>query len=114
MKQETKTKELPKAFNYNAKLMSLTKQKIIHTNNCLYETINTMQKDIDLLKQKNNELNSKLIETTNKLNKSLKQQIFYLDESTKYVKQNTILLKELFFLKNRNLFQRIFNVQYKK
>ena len=73
--------------------------------------------DSETLKKANDEFyeyDVKLIETTNKLNKSLKQQIFYLDKSTKYVKQNTMLLKELFFLKNRYLFQRIFNVQYKK
>jgi hypothetical protein len=155
MKQETKTKELTKEFNYNDKLMSLTKQRIINISKDLYVTISLMQKEIDLYKEKynkeknnyflktkensnlikdinstkdysqrvseqynllketNNKLNDTYIESKIEINKSLKEQIKYIDKCTKYTRQNTMLFKELIFLKNRNLFKRIFNVQYK-
>jgi hypothetical protein len=63
----------------------------------------------------------KLILINNQLNRSLKEELYLIKGQTKLIQQNieTIksnkkFIKEIIFLNNRNLFQRIFNVQYKE
>jgi hypothetical protein len=130
-----KETEKQKPFDYNTKINSLTKQKIISINKDLNIVIKDMQKEIDLYKQKHSliekeyisllntesDLLDKLILINNQLNHSLKEQLSLIKEKTKLIQQNTEtiksntrFIKEIMFLNNRNLFQRIFNVQYKK
>lgn len=132
-KQETTPEQKP--FDYNAKINSLTKQNIVSINKDLNIVIKEMQKEIDLYKQKHSliekeyisllnaesDLLDKTILINNELNKSLKEQISLIKEKTKLIQQNTEtiksntkFIKEKIFLNNRNLFQRIFNVQYKE
>jgi len=121
MNKKQKTTPEQKPFDYNAKIMSLTKAKIVSINNDLNIVIKEMQKEIDLLKKTNNRLYGTLGQTEIKLKTSLKEQLFLLEEKTKLItqttqkiKSNTRFIKEIIFLNNRNIFQRIFNVQYNK
>lgn len=111
-KQETTPEQKP--FDYNAKINSLTKQKIVSINKDLNIVIKEMQKEIDLSKQTNNRLYGNLAQTEMKLYISLKEQIKLIQQNTETIKSNTKFIKERIFLNNRNLFQRIFNVQYKE
>lgn len=146
MNKKQKTTPEQKPFDYNAKIMSLTKVKIVSINKYLYDTIGIMQHENDILKERNkklskyiDEINSKyqkeidlFKETNNRLHgtlgqceielkKSLKEQLFLMQERIKLITQNTqniesntMFIKKIIFLNNRNIFQRIFNVQYNK
>lgn len=135
MNKKQKTTLEQKPFDYNAKIMSLTKVKIVSINQHLNVVIKQMQKEIDMYKQKHSisildyerllnihtDLLSKAIKISNELNESKKEQLFLMQETTKLItqktqtiKSNTRFIKEIIFLNNRNIFQRIFNVQYNK
>ena len=123
-------KEIP--FDYNKKLMSLTKENILSINKGLNETIIIMQKEIDLYKNKYTDKRNLYIKTDIYLkrklenvlvdyNKSLenelslaKENLFLTKENTNLMRRGTAYFKEIVFLENRNLFQRIFNKKYKR
>jgi hypothetical protein len=118
MKQKTTPEQKP--FDYNAKINSLTKAVIISINKDLNFVIKDMQKEIDFYKQRNNILHGKLGQREIELEKSLRKELSLLEEScslikarTETLKSNTRFINEIIFLKNRNILQRILNVQYK-
>lgn len=87
------TKEITKEFNYNDKLMSLTKQKIINISKDLYVTIKLMQKEIDLYKEKyNQEKNNYYFKT--KENSNLIKDIDSIKDYSERICKQYNLLKE--------------------
>lgn len=59
------------------------------------------------------ELQDRFTDILNQLKKMKRKLLVLTKSSTETIKSNSRLIKEIIFLNNRNLFQRIFNIQYK-
>ena len=90
-KQKSTPEQNP--FDYNAKIMSLTKAKIVSINQNLNVVIEQMQKEIDLYKEKyNQEKNNYFLKT--KENSNLKRDIDSTKDYSERISKQYNLLKE--------------------